>query len=205
MEKNSKLYLKLIGILLILIPFVDLVLNNGLQSLERGFQDGQKQESFEFIQVIPNSKDILPIQLPDINGKINVEQIELKINTKKPLAIYPFYIWPIYVIFGCLILFNLIALIRLLKRFINGHLFEVSTYNTLLYFGFSIIGISIVDAILELIKNHQLSKYIENSQFSLAKNNLYDIDNLLIGLFIIAFAIALRQSIRMKEENDLTI
>ncbi|WP_353619459.1 hypothetical protein [Empedobacter sp. 189-2] len=92
-----------------------------------------------------------------------------------------------------------------MKRFINGELFEKSTYNTLLYNGFAVIGFTLIDSLLNFIKNNQLEKYLVNSNFIISENNMIDISSLSAGLFTLVFAIALKQSIQMKQENDLTI
>ncbi|WP_286496817.1 DUF2975 domain-containing protein [Empedobacter sp. 225-1] len=87
----------------------------------------------------------------------------------------------------------------------NGELFEKSTYNTLLYNGFAVIGFTLIDSLLNFIKNNQLEKYLVNSNFIISENNMIDISSLSAGLFTLVFAIALKQSIQMKQENDLTI
>ena len=102
-------------------------------------------------------------------------------------------------------IFYLFSTIRLIKRFINGELFEKSTYNTLLYNGFAVIGFSLIDSLLTIIKNNQLEKYLVNSNFIISKSYMINASDIYTGLFIIAFAIALKQSIQMKQENDLTI
>lgn len=102
-------------------------------------------------------------------------------------------------------IFYLFSTIRLIKRFINGELFEKSTYNTLLYNGFAVICFSLIDSLLTIIKNNQLEKYLVNSNFIISKSYMINASDIYTGLFTIAFAIALKQSIQMKQENDLTI
>lgn len=82
---------------------------------------------------------------------------------------------------------------------------RLHTYNTLLYNGFAVIGFTLIDSLLNFIKNNQLEKYLVNSNFIISENNMIDISSLSAGLFTLVFAIALKQSIQMKQENDLTI
>lgn len=82
---------------------------------------------------------------------------------------------------------------------------RVHTYNTLLYNGFAVISFSLIDSSLNYIKNSQLEKYLVNSNYIISENNMVNASDIYTGLFIIAFAIALKQSIQMKQENDLTI
>lgn len=205
MKTNSKLYLKIIGLLLILLPLVDLVFNGHYNDFERGFNKGNSKEFYEYFSIVPNSDEISSIQIPNINGDITASKIDLEVHTEKSLNIYPFYIWVLYLLAGFTIIFYLISIIRLIKRFIKGQLFERSTYHTLLYNGFSLIAFTMIDSSLNFIKNYQLEKYIQNSNYTLATDNMIDISSIITGLIILAFAVALKQSLDIKEENDLTI
>lgn len=205
MKTNSKLYLKIIGLLLILLPLVDLVVNGHYKSFKEGYNSHNTKGTDEHFSIVPNSGEILSIQIPNINGDITASKIDLEINTDKSLNIYPFYIWVLYLLAGFTIIFYLISIIRLIKRFIKGQLFERSTYHTLLYNGFSLIAFTMIDSSLNFIKNYQLEKYIQNSNYTLATDNMIDISSIITGLIILAFAVALKQSLDIKEENDLTI
>lgn len=206
METKSKFYLKLIGVLLITLPFIDFFFNNGLNDFKRGLNDGNSKGNYEYFNVIPKkNNDNNTISIPKINGDILTNEISLEVYTDRSLDIYPFYIWVLYLLLGVVMIFYLFSTIRLIKRFINGELFEKSTYNTLLYNGFAVIGFSLIDSLLNFIKNHQLEKYLVNSNFIISENNMINASDIYTGLFIIAFAIALKQSIQMKQENDLTI
>lgn len=205
METKSKFYLKLIGVLLITLPFIDFFFNNGLNDFMRGWQNAEIAQSSEYFKVIPKNGSENPVSIPKIDGTIITEAMNLSIHTEKSLAIYPFYIWVLYLLLGLTMIFYLFSTIRLIKRFINGELFEKSTYNTLLYNGFAVIGFSLIDSLLTIIKNNQLEKYLVNSNFIISKSYMINASDIYTGLFIIAFAIALKQSIQMKQENDLTI
>ncbi|WP_282630585.1 DUF2975 domain-containing protein [Empedobacter sedimenti] len=205
MKTNSKLYLKIIGLLLILLPFADLVVNGHYSDFERGYNEGNSKESYVYFSVVPNSDKTSTIQIPNINGDITASKIDLEVHTDKSLNIYPFYIWVLYMLAAFAFIFYLVSIIRLVKRFIKGQLFEKSTYNTLLYNGFSLIAFTLIDSSLNFIKNYQLEKYIQNSNYTLATDNMIDISSIITGLIILAFAVALKQSLDIKEENDLTI
>ena len=205
MKTNTKLYLKIIGILLIILPFVDIVINDHYKDFEKGMKDGNSKDSYQYFSIVPNTNEILSIQLPKINGDIIASKINLEVHTEKSLDTYPFYIWILYMLVAFAFIVYLISIIRLIRRFIKGQLFEESTYNTLLYNGFSLISFSIIDSSLNFIKNNQLKKYIQNSNYTLASDNMIDISSIITGLIILAFAVALKQSINMKNENDLTI
>lgn len=62
-----------------------------------------------------------------------------------------------------------------------------------------------LDSTLNFIKNDQLQKYLVDSNYTISYNNMIDTSGLFIGLFVLAFAVALKQSLYMKQENDLTI
>lgn len=205
METKSKFYLKLIGVLLITLPFIDFFFNNGLNDFKRGFNKGEAEGNYEYFNIIPKNSDNNTISIPRIDGNILTNEISLEVYTDRSLDIYPFYIWVLYLLLGVVIIFYLFSTIRLIKRFINGELFEKSTYNTLLYNGFAVIGFTLIDSLLNFIKNNQLEKYLVNSNFIISENNMIDISSLSAGLFTLVFAIALKQSIQMKQENDLTI
>lgn len=205
METKSKFYLKLIGVLLITLPFIDFFFNNGLNDFKRGFNKGEAEGNYEYFNIIPKNSDNNTISIPRIDGNILTNEISLEVYTDRSLDIYPFYIWVLYLLLGVVIILYLFSTIRLIKRFINGELFEKSTYNTLLYNGFAVIGFTLIDSLLNFIKNNQLEKYLVNSNFIISENNMIDISSLSAGLFTLVFAIALKQSIQMKQENDLTI
>ncbi|WP_291053013.1 MULTISPECIES: DUF2975 domain-containing protein [unclassified Empedobacter] len=205
METKSKFYLKIIGVLLITLPFIDFFFNNGLNDFMRGWQNAEIAQSSEYFKVIPKNGSENPVSIPKIDGTIITEAMNLSIHTEKSLAIYPFYIWVLYLLLGLTMIFYFFSTIRLIKRFINGELFEKSTYNTLLYNGFAVISFSLIDSSLNYIKNSQLEKYLVNSNYIISENNMVNASDIYTGLFIIAFAIALKQSIQMKQENDLTI
>ncbi|WP_295676809.1 DUF2975 domain-containing protein, partial [uncultured Empedobacter sp.] len=205
METKSKFYLKLIGVLLITLPFIDFFFNNGLNDFKRGLNDGNSKRNYEYFNVIPKNSVNNTISIPRIDGDILTNEISLEVYTDRSLDIYPFYIWVLYLLLGVVIVFYLFSTIRLIKRFINGELFEKSTYNTLLYNGFAVISFTLIDSLLNFIKNNQLEKYLVNSNFIISENNMINISSLSAGLFTLVFAIALKQSIQMKQENDLTI
>lgn len=205
METKSKFYLKLIGVLILLLPFIDFFFNNGFNDFKRGWQNAEIAESYEYFDVVPNSAIDQAVLLPKISGTIIPNKISLGVFTEKSLSIYPFYIWVIYLLLAVAIIFYLFSLIRLIKRFIKGELFEQSTYHTLLYNGFAIIAFSMLDSTLNFIKNDQLQKYLVDSNYTISYNNMIDTSGLFIGLFVLAFAVALKQSLYMKQENDLTI
>lgn len=205
METKSKFYLKLIGVLILLLPFIDFFFNNGFNDFKRGWQNAEIAESYEYFDVVPNSAINQAVLLPKISGTIIPNKISLGVFTEKSLSIYPFYIWVIYLLLAVAIIFYLFSLIRLIKRFIKGELFEQSTYHTLLYNGFAIIAFSMLDSTLNFIKNDQLQKYLVDSNYTISYNNMIDTSGLFIGLFVLAFAVALKQSLYMKQENDLTI
>ncbi|MFV0154757.1 DUF2975 domain-containing protein [Empedobacter falsenii] len=205
METKSKFYLKLIGVLILLLPFIDFFFNNGFNDFKRGWQNAEIAESYEYFDVVPNSAINQAVLLPKISGTIIPNKISLGVFTEKILSIYPFYIWVIYLLLAVAIIFYLFSLIRLIKRFIKGELFEQSTYHTLLYNGFAIIAFSMLDSTLNFIKNDQLQKYLVDSNYTISYNNMIDTSGLFIGLFVLAFAVALKQSLYMKQENDLTI
>ena len=205
METKSKFYLKLIGVLILLLPFIDFFFNNGFNDFKRGWQNAEIAESYEYFDVVPNSAIDQAVLLPKISGTIITSKISLGVFTEKSLSIYPFYIWVIYLLLAVAIIFYLFSLIRLIKRFIKGELFEQSTYHTLLYNGFAIIAFSMLDSTLNFIKNDQLQKYLVDSNYTISYNNMIDTSSLFIGLFVLAFAVALKQSLYMKQENDLTI
>lgn len=205
METKSKFYLKLIGVLILLLPFIDFFFNNGFNDFKRGWQNAEIAESYKYFDVVPNSAIDQAVLLPKISGTIIPNKISLSVHTEKSLSIYPFYIWVIYLLLAVAIIFYLFSLIRLIKRFIKGELFEQSTYHTLLYNGFAIIAFSMLDSTLNFIKNDQLQKYLVDSNYTISYNNMIDTSGLFIGLFVLAFAVALKQSLYMKQENDLTI
>lgn len=205
METKSKFYLKLIGVLLITLPFIDFFFNNGLNDFKRGFNKGEAEGNYEYFNIFPKNSDNNTISIPRIDGNILTNEISLEVYTDRSLDIYPFYIWVLYLLLGVVMIFYLFSTIRLIKRFINGELFEKSTYNTLLYNGFAVICFSLIDSLLTIIKNNQLEKYLVNSNFIISKSYMINASDIYTGLFIIAFAIALKQSIQMKQENDLTI
>lgn len=205
METKSKFYLKLIGVLLITLPFIDFFFNNGLNDFKRGFNKGEAEGNYEYFNIFPKNSDNNTISIPRIDGNILTNEISLEVYTDRSLDIYPFYIWVLYLLLGLTMIFYLFSTIRLIKRFINGELFEKSTYNTLLYNGFAVICFSLIDSLLTIIKNNQLEKYLVNSNFIISKSYMINASDIYTGLFTIAFAIALKQSIQMKQENDLTI
>lgn len=205
METKSKFYLKLIGVLLITLSFIDFFFNNGLNDFKRGFNKGEAEGNYEYFNIFPKNSDNNTISIPRIDGNILTNEISLEVYTDRSLDIYPFYIWVLYLLLGVVMIFYLFSTIRLIKRFINGELFEKSTYNTLLYNGFAVICFSLIDSLLTIIKNNQLEKYLVNSNFIISKSYMINASDIYTGLFIIAFAIALKQSIQMKQENDLTI
>lgn len=204
METRSKLYLRIIGLILLLIPIMDLTINGHCKDLVDGFNNGKADICNYNFDVIPQNHD-LSDSFPKINGKIYAQKIQLEVETKEVLDIIPFYNWGLYVVLAVSVIICLLSLFRLIKRFIRGELFEISTYNTLLYFGFSVLVITVVNFILEIIKRQQLLKYIDQKLYKLPIGDLFDIDGLFIGLFVLAFAIALKQSIAIKQENDLTV
>jgi len=167
--------------------------------------DGNSKRNYEYFNVIPKNSVNNTISIPRIDGDILTNEISLEVYTDRSLDIYPFYIWVLYLLLGVVIVFYLFSTIRLIKRFINGELFEKSTYNTLLYNGFAVISFTLIDSLLNFIKNNQLEKYLVNSNFIISENNMINISSLSAGLFTLVFAIALKQSIQMKQENDLTI
>ena len=203
--KNQNTALKIIGILIILIPLIDLIFNQHYKDFNKGYNDTNADMNTEFIDVEAKSNLDFKNQFPNINGEVFMYKAELEIQTNEALEIYPFYIWGIYVIIGFLNIVNLVSLVRLVKRFIRGRLLEHSTYTTLLYYGFSCIGASIIIGIKDYIKLTCFIKYLEGSNYEVSFGNLVDTNYIFVGLLTLAFALAIKQSLRMKEENDLTI
>lgn len=105
METKSKFYLKLIGVLLITLPFIDFFFNNGLNDFKRGWQNAEIAESYEYFDVVPNSAINQAVLLPKISGTIIPNKISLGVFTEKSLSIYPFYIWVIYLLLAVAIIF----------------------------------------------------------------------------------------------------
>ncbi|WP_313578791.1 DUF2975 domain-containing protein [Chishuiella sp.] len=207
MEFKAKIYLRLIGIILLIIPIFDLTINGHFSDFIKGFEDGYQNnyKNYNYLDIVPIYDYNLSKEFPKIEGKVIAEKIELAIYSKNSLNIIPFYNWALYTILVLAVIIFLLSIIRLIKRFIKGQLFEISTYNTLLYFGFSLLIITLLDFILEVIKRQNLLKYIDTSIYTISNDNLLDISSLFISLFVLAFAIALKQSINIKEENDLTV
>ncbi|WP_313385232.1 DUF2975 domain-containing protein [Chishuiella sp.] len=207
MEFKAKIYLRLIGIILLIIPIFDLTINGHFSDFIKGFEDGYQNnyKNYSYLDIVPIYDYNLSKEFPKIEGKVIAEKIELAIYSKNSLNIIPFYNWVLYTILVLAVIIFLLSIIRLIKRFIKGQLFETSTYNTLLYFGFSLLTITLLDFILEVIKRQNLLKYIDTSIYTISNDNLLDISSLFISLFVLAFAIALKQSINIKEENDLTV
>ncbi|WP_291089553.1 hypothetical protein [Empedobacter sp. UBA7494] len=115
METKSKFYLKLIGVLLITLPFIDFFFNNGLNDFMRGWQNAEIAQSSEYFKVIPKNGSENPVSIPKIDGTIITEAMNLSIHTEKSLAIYPFYIWVLYLLLGLTMIFYLFSTIRLIK------------------------------------------------------------------------------------------
>ncbi|WP_313374380.1 DUF2975 domain-containing protein [Chishuiella sp.] len=207
MEFKAKIYLRLIGIILLIIPIFDLTINGHFSDFIKGFEDGYQNnyKNYNYLDIVPINDYNLSKEFPKIEGKVIADKIELAIYSKNSLNIIPFYNWALYTILVLAVIIFLFSIIRLIKRFIKGQLFEISTYNTLLYFGFSLLAITLLDFILEVIKRQNLLKYIDTSLYTISNDNLLDISSLFISLFVLAFAIALKQSINIKEENDLTV
>jgi len=207
MEFKAKIYLRLIGIILLIIPIFDLTINGHFSDFIKGFEDGYQNnyKNYNYLDIVPINDYNLSKEFPKIGGKVIADKIELAIYSKNSLNIIPFYNWALYTILVLAVIIFLLSIIRLIKRFIKGQLFEISTYNTLLYFGFSLLAITLLDFILEVIKRQNLLKYIDTSLYTISNDNLLDISSLFISLFVLAFAIALKQSINIKEENDLTV
>lgn len=203
--KNQNTALKIIGILIILIPLIDLIFNQHYKDFNKGYNDAYCDMNTEFVDVEAKSNLDFKKQFPNINGDVFMYKAELEIQTKEALEIYPFYIWGIYVILGFVVIINLASLIRLLKRFIEGRLLENSTYSSLLYYGFSCIGASFIFGIKDYIKLTYFNKYLEGSNYEVSFDNLIDTNYIFVGLLTLAFALAIKQSLKMKEENDLTI
>lgn len=207
MEFKAKIYLRLIGIILLIIPIFDLTINGHFSDFIKGFEDGYQNnyKNYNYLDIVPINDYNLSKEFPKIEGKVIADKIELAIYSKNSLNIIPFYNWALYTILVLAVIIFLLSIIRLIKRFIKGQLFEINTYNTLLYFGFSLLAITLLDFILEVIKRQNLLKYIDTSLYTISNDNLLDISSLFISLFVLAFAIALKQSINIKEENDLTV
>lgn len=205
MEKKTKFYLKLIGFLILLLPLIDLFFNNGLNDFKRGLNDGNSKGNYEYFNVIQKNSDNNIISIPRIDGDILPNEISLEVYTDRSLEIYPFYIWVIYLLLSVALIIYLLSMILLIKKIIKGKLFEQSTYHILLYNGFAIIAFSTLDNAISLTKNYKLEKYLVGSNYTISYNNMIDTFSLFIGLFVLVFAIALKQSLYMKQENDLTI
>ncbi|WP_298776352.1 hypothetical protein, partial [uncultured Empedobacter sp.] len=114
METKSKFYLKLIGVLLITLPYIDFFFNNGLNDFKRGFNKGEAEGNYEYFNIIPKNSDNNTISIPRIDGNILTNEISLEVYTDRSLDIYPFYIWVLYLLLGVVIIFYLFSTIRLI-------------------------------------------------------------------------------------------
>ena len=128
MKLNAKLYLKIIGILLVLTPFIDLTLGSGAEEFMKGMNSVKccGYES-EFINIIPKKRDNVKINIASIDGEIVVNELNTTITTKEPLDIYPFYIWPVKLILGFVFITSLILIFLIIRRLIYNRLLEKGT------------------------------------------------------------------------------
>ena len=203
MKLNAKLYLKIIGILLVLTPFADIIFGGGAEAFMKGYNSVECEYETEFVNIIPKNNQTLII--PSIDGTITLHEANILLKTKEPLDIYPFYIWPIKLVFGFLNITFIILIILIIRRLISNRLLEKGTAKYIFYYSLNILLFSIIDNSLSYIKYHQLEKYFTQSNYTVAQINFFEAHDYVFILILFAFAIAVNESIKLKEENDLTI
>ena len=140
MKLNAKLYLKIIGILLVLTPFADIIFGGGAEAFMKGYNEGKSEFITENISLTPKNTTL---NIPTIDSEIIMNNLNATITTKEPLDLYPFYIWPIKLVLGFTVISSLILIFLIIRRLIYNRLLEKGTPKYIALYGISIITFSL--------------------------------------------------------------
>lgn len=212
METKSKLYLRIIGGLIILVSILSFFFSPSYEHFKQGFKqglyDGQNGVCSTNETVTVKSNSDISLQensLKKVNLIATVDTIDVTLKGETIYYRTPLYAHLFMFLIICIYSLMLITFIYFLGRLTKGEIFEKSTYKSLNILGFSAVIVPFLEYIHSCITFNTKAAVLQTVQLTMVNSNTFNFCSLLGGLLIIAFAIAFRLGIKIKEENDLTV
>lgn len=212
METKSKLYLRIIGGLIIFTSITYFFFSPNYEHFKRGFNEGLNDGrnglcSTDEVVTITNTFDTNQnlSSLKNIGLTSQTKTVDIELKGKNIYYKIPFYGYILLVIMMGLCGLALLTFIYFLRKLIRGEIFEKSTYKSLIILGFSFVASPFLEYFHNMITTNAKADVLKSVQLNLVNSNTFNFPELLVGLFIIAFAIAFRLGINIKQENDLTV
>lgn len=160
------------------------------------------KEQRTFIDTISNKKD---------NREIFINKSEVEIFMPAPENIPTWYM-AVNILNVILALFALVILITIpilffktLKSVNKNNIFTSGNTKRIRLLAFCIIGIGIIETVFNISQRYAFSEFVQLEGYKVSYYDSVDIFGLIFGVTLLVIAEAMKQAIKMKEEQELTI